>query len=201
VTNNELNSEKILLKKAARGDEKAFVQLFHVYKYKLFGYLYKLTGSPEMAEDVVQEVFLRLWKNRHELGEIENLNAYLFRMAQNNAINAFRKAAREIVMLNEMGREVESAVTATDALAMKEVEQIVKRTVESLPAQQRLVYTLSREQGLKHEEIARQLKISPGTVKNHMIQALRTLREELGKYPHASAAMFFFLSIIAAFEK
>lgn len=201
MINKEPLSEKLLLKEAAKGGEKAFEQLFNSYKYKLFGYIYKLTGSPEMAEDVVQEVFLRLWKNRSELAEIENLNAYIFRMAQNTAINAYRKTAREIIMLNEMGREVDDAVSVTDSIALKEIEQIVKQTVENLPNQQRLVYTLSREHGLKHEEIARQLKISPGTVKNHMIQALRTLREQLGKYPGATTAMLYFLSIIAAFEK
>lgn len=187
--------------RAAGGDEKAFERLFHTYKYKLFGYIYTLTGSSGTAEDTVQEVFLKLWKNKAGLAEIDNLGAYIFRMAQHHAINGYRKMARETLLIAEMGREIAAAPVAEDILAVKELEEKLKRAVELLPRQQKLAYTLSREQGLKHEEIARQMEISPGTVKNHIIQALRTLRDELGRHPGAAGATAWLLLFAASLEK
>ncbi len=87
--------ERDWLHMAADGDELAFTHLFHAYKFKLYGFISKLTGSPDTAEDVVQDVFLKLWKDRQALRHVESFGSYLFRMAQNHAINGFRKMARK----------------------------------------------------------------------------------------------------------
>ena len=84
--------------------------------------------------------------------------------------------------------------------SLKEAEQILAKAIDQLPQQQKLVYQLSREQGLKHEEIARQLNLSPGTVKNHMIRALKTLREQLEHHRGNAALVGLILSVIAGFE-
>lgn len=160
-----------------------------------------MTGSADMAEDIVQEVFLKLWQNRQELGAIQQFSAYLFRMAQNQAINAFKRMARETLILAELQQSVHPQPDAADTLAARQLEETLKKLISQLPPQQQLIYLLSREQGLKHEEIAERLRIAPGTVKNHMIQALRTLRQQLTNYPGASLFLLHFISVATAFEK
>ncbi len=195
-------TEAILLQQLSQGSERAFAELFALYKHRLFGFMYKLTDSAELAEDVVQEVFLKLWQNRAALSGVENAGGYIFRMAQNQAVTAFRKMARETLVLAELKDTVaKPLVNAEDALAARELETKVRQVIESLPPQQKLVYTLSREQGLKYDEIAEKLQISPGTVKNHMIQALRTLRNALFKDPGNAALLLCFLAAGSAFAK
>lgn len=178
--------EKDWLIMAADGDELAFTHLFHAYKFKLYGFISKLTGSPQTAEDVVQDVFLKLWKNRGDLRAVDSFGSYLFRMAQNHAINGFRKMAREEVMRKEMrADELPAHSTPQSHIALKETREILHKAIQQLPPRQKAIYLLSREEGVKHEEIARRLQITTGTVKNHMIQALRTLREQLSQHPHS----------------
>ncbi|MCM5527122.1 RNA polymerase sigma factor [Parasegetibacter sp. NRK P23] len=195
-------TEATLLQQLSQGSEQAFAELFALYKHRLFGFMYKLTDSAELAEDVVQEVFLKLWQNRAALSGVENAGGYIFRMAQNQAVTAFRKMARETLVLAELKDTVaKPIVNAEDALAARELETKVRQVIESLPPQQKLVYTLSREHGLKYDEIAEKLQISPGTVKNHMIQALRTLRSALFKDPGNAALLLCFLAAGTSFAK
>jgi RNA polymerase sigma-70 factor (ECF subfamily) len=197
------DTEKILLQRSATGDGLAFSELFNNYKFKLYGYVYRLTDSREMAEDIVQDVFLKLWDHRASLDQIDHLGSYIFRMAQNRTINAFKRTALETAIVRRLltGQPEFSASTPESSLAVKEMEALFKKAIRQLPAQQRRVYQLSREEGLKYEEIARQLKISPGTVKNHMIQLLRTLREQMEKNLNSPASLYLFLLVIASFEK
>jgi len=196
-------NEKELLQRSMEGDDKAFAEIFHRYKFKLYGYIYRLTQSQEMAEDIVQETFLRLWKNRHQLGNIEHLSSYIFRIAQNQAITGFRRMAMETMIIRQLltGEEEFSPSTPESTLALKEMDALFRKAVDNLPPQQKKVYLLSREEGLKHEEIAEILQISRGTVKNHMIQLLRTLRSQLEKNLDPPAGLYCFLLVIAAFER
>ena len=196
-------TEKELLQLSTEGDEKAFAEIFHRYKFKLYGFIYRLTQSQEMAEDIVQETFLRLWKNRDQLGNIEHLSSYIFRMAQNQAITSFKRMAMETMIIRQLltGEEEFSTSTPESELALKEMEGLFRKAVDNLPPQQKKVYLLSREEGLKHEEIAERLQISRGTVKNHMIQLLRTLRSQLEKNLDPPAGLYCFLLVIAALEK
>lgn len=178
-------NEKALLLQVAAGDETAFGTLFHAWRDKLYFFLLRITSSPETAEDVLQDVFVKLWVNRQSLVSIDHFSAYLYRMTQNHAINGMRRMSLETLVLCDLRREaITDGQPADEALLFKQMQEKLKEVINSLPPQQRLVYTLSREKGLKQDEIARQLNISISTVKNHMTQALRTIREHLGsQYP------------------
>lgn len=195
-------NEQLLLKKAAAGHEESFTRLFLLHKHKLYSFLLRLTDSPEMSEDVIQDVFLKLWKDRQNLVNIEQFGGYIYRMAQHQVLNAFRRMARETVILAELNKSG-NAVTANaeDNLSVREVREMLQTALEKLPPKQKLVYTLSRDQGLKHDEIARQLNISPSTVNNHMIAALRTIREQLGVHLHTATGASCLLLILSSFQK
>lgn len=167
-----------MLQLAANGDQAAFAQLFLLYKHRLFSFLMRLTQSPEMTEDVIQDIFMKLWRNRTTLSSVENFSSYLFKMAQNQCLTYFKRVAKEALILSQIEKNTTTfQATTDDHLALKEVQQQLQQAVAKLTPQQKLVFNLSREKGLKYEEIAAALNISASTVKNHMIDALRILRQ------------------------
>jgi RNA polymerase sigma-70 factor (ECF subfamily) len=154
--------------------------------------LFRITDSRELAEDAMQEIFLKLWNRRELFHEIENLNAYLHRMAHNFAYHGFRRMAKEALVLDHLRAGSEKVgVEPEDRLISKEVQGYIHSLVDQLTPQQRRVFLLSREGGLKQEEIAQRLGISLSAVKKHMVDALRFLREEIsGKYGSLAIALF-----------
>ena len=173
-------TEKIMMQLAAGGDEAAFTQLFYLYRHRLYSFALRITESPELAQDMVQDVFLKLWKDKSHLDKVENFSSFVFKMAQNQAINAFKRMANETLILSKIQNEVLVFETgAEENVEYKEVQHLINDVLKKLPPQQNLVFKLSREQGLKHAEIAQLLKISPYTVKNHLVIALQTIREYL----------------------
>lgn len=188
------NNETELVRYAASGDATAFAALFRSYKDKLYGFLLKATGAPEMAEDIIQDIFLRLWKNREKLPAIVHFEGYIYQMARNQVINSLKRMAKETFILEELVKTCEAVRTdAEDRLNVHEVNRHLHSALEKLTPRQKLVYTLSRDKGLKHEEIARSLGISPSTVNNHLIEALRLIRQQLSARPEAIALLAFCL--------
>jgi RNA polymerase sigma-70 factor (family 1) len=189
------HSEKELLQLAAGGEQSAFARLFMLNRHKLFSFLMRLTQSPEMTEDVIQDIFMKLWRNRAALASIDHFSSYLFKMAQNQCITHFKRVAKETLILSHL--EPPSQSTTDDHLALKEIQRQLQQALTKLTPQQKLVFTLSRERGLKYEEIAAELNISPSTVKNHMIDALRVLRQHL----HGSSNLLLLGSLYALIGK
>ncbi|WP_221392449.1 RNA polymerase sigma factor [Dyadobacter sp. NIV53] len=190
-----LHSESDLLIRASQADEEAFTTLFHLYKHKLYSYILRLTDSEVLAEDIVQDVFMKLWSDHASLNTIDNFGSYLFRMSKNYVINHFKRMAHETLIMAEIhGQKPAGCNDTQDMIAVREVEKLLSEILEKLPAQQKTVYHLSREEGRSHEEIANLLKISPNTVKNHIVQAMSTIRTQLRRH---SDSMLVIVSIIA----
>lgn len=165
----------------AGGSEDAFRALFNGYRSKLYTYILKIARSNEIAEDTVHDVFLKLWENRQNLVHIENLNAYLYRMAHNKAYTGFKRKAKESLILSVLEKEQSGIYEGAtdDGISTKEVREFIQQAVNKLTPQQKKVFLLSRQEGLKLDEIANTLHISKNTAKNHLIQALQTLRQEI----------------------
>lgn len=178
------HNEKDLLRYAAEGDSRAFATLFSNYKDKLYYFLLRANGSPEMTEDIIQDVFLKLWKDRASLVDIQNFGGYLYRMAQNHVINSLKRMATETHIIHELSQKVEQACSDVEEhISLQETSRNLHFALNKLTPKQKLVYTLSRDKGLRHEEIARSLNISPSTVNNHLIEALRIIRRQLRATP------------------
>lgn len=165
-----------LVNKLASDDQVAFEVLFHKYKDKLYSFLIHLGNSASAAEDVLQDVFMKIWDRRTQLGEIDNFNAYLFRMAANQAINLMRRQSREIKILDELKLYTIDENGTAQAMSEKEVQETLAKALATLPQQQYKVFMLSREHGLKYDDIATEMGISSATVRNHMVQALKKIR-------------------------
>jgi len=174
------DNEQILLGQVANGDERAFRVLYDRYRGQVFYIGIKLLKSPTEAEDVLQEVFSRVWINRKTLTEINNFSKYLNTITINHLYNLLRrKAHKEAFLHHEFFTTGPGQEAAFDTVDLRELEGLINKALVQLPPQQRKVFELGRLQGLKHEEIARQLNISRETVKKHMMEALRNIRSYL----------------------
>jgi RNA polymerase sigma-70 factor (family 1) len=173
-----------LLSRLQNGDVRAFAELFHAFYDKLFGFVLGLTHSKTIAEDITQEVFLKIWQNKSDIAEVENINAFLFRIAQNQAIDHLRKSARE-VLATSIHFELESQNNTPEPLELlidNELKDKLSEAVKQLPPQQQKIYTLYKEQGIKQDEIAKQLNLSRSTIQSHMKLAMGNIHKYLSLY-------------------
>ena len=150
-----------------------------------------------MAEDVVQEIFFKIWNKREQLNAVDNFENYLFILARNHIFSEFKKLKIRQDHVERLQAFFDGqAKTPEDELLSKETREFLERAISGLPAQQQQVYRLSRGQGLTHEQIAMQLGISVHTVRNHMIKAVKQIREFLMQQDHSlvllAAALSFF---------
>ncbi|MGC4103891.1 sigma-70 family RNA polymerase sigma factor [Ferruginibacter sp.] len=141
--------------------------------------------------------FLKLWLHRDRLKEIQQLNAYLFKMAQNTAFNGLRSLAKRTLLTTELDKAtVPESGNPDDKLVRKEVLQLIHNAVGKLTPQQKEVFKMSREEGLKQEDIAKRLGISIFTVKRHLTDALNHLRKEITEtYGSKAVALCVILSL------
>lgn len=173
----------IATQKAAIADIAGFEQLFKSNYPKLCAYANLFLNDPDAAEDVVQEVFFKLWKNREELEIQTTLKSYLFRAVRNGCMNLIEhiQVRDSYKILNEEDlKDAESRYI--DEAIVSELEQRIRESIEKLPTERRKIFIMSRFDGLKYREIADQLGISVKTVENQMYQALKYLRDNLADY-------------------
>jgi RNA polymerase sigma-70 factor (family 1) len=179
--NTSLNIE--LFTRLADGDETAFRQLYDQYRIAFYSAAYRMTHSTYLSEEVVQEVFVALWQKRAQVATAANPVGYLMTMLHNSIYAQFRKILLERQV---RARLAEDSNTIEDNpveewLLAKENHQLFQAIIGQLPPQQQMVYKLARQQGLSREEIARQLNISPNTVRNHLAAAIEFIRNYIKK--------------------
>lgn len=177
MSKDELHTNKELLQRVASDDHDAFRQLFDLYADRLHAAVFHYTKSRFIAEELVQEVFIKCWTHRSHLKEVLDPTAYLYRMVFNHISTYLKRTANERRILDNAQSWMTSGQDATlQQLEANEMLRIITAAVERLPAQKKIIYHLSREQGLSYQEIADQLHLSPNTVKNHLVEAMRLLR-------------------------
>ncbi|MBN1975416.1 MAG: RNA polymerase sigma factor [Sedimentisphaerales bacterium] len=184
------NTDKSLIEAHCRGDQKAFGEIVHRYGDSVLGYLIKMTGNKEQAEDLFQETFKRVHEKSHTFKGTE-FKSWLFKIATNVTYDGFRKKHRaesqgREVSFNSMNDEELVSTVAEDnsfnpSVATVKAEQVeqVRHAVESLPDKQKAALVLAYYQQLSYREVALALDCSVGTVKTQMYRALKTLAQKL----------------------
>jgi len=157
------------------GDRNAFEELYRLYQKPLVNYLFRLSWNRALAEDLLQEVFLRLWKAAASYEPTAKVSTYVFRIAHNLFLN---EAARRREMVLE-GADAELRQDPASDLARREITSAVKKAVEALPEGEREVLLLAEYSGFKYAEISEILGIPVGTVKSRMFSATQRLKEAL----------------------
>jgi len=166
------------------GDERAFRVLFDALYDPLLRFARSSVGDTAAAEDLVQEAFVRVWDRRATLDTTQPIRAYLYRTVRNLALNRLRDHRTRERLLNDATITDTAAVprpmiAPDDRLAGREMGAELTRLVDALPPRQREALTLSRLQGLSHDEVAQVMGCAPRTVNNHLVAALAFLRREL----------------------
>lgn len=170
-------NEKRLLLKASQGDEVAFSRLFYAYHNRLGAYLYRLTGSFETAEEIIQEVFVKVWTNREVLPTIDCFRSYIYVLSRNHALNFLRQLAKERMrkrqIIENLKQQFSESYDNDSTNTSSDYFLLIDQAVEELPPQQQKAYILSKREGLKYEEIAQKMEISRETVKSYLKLATR----------------------------
>ncbi len=162
------------------GDEAAFKLVYDEHAGRVYGLAFRFLKNREQAEEIVQEVFVKLWLNKIKLDITGNLWLYLYVIAKRLCLNELKKVAQSRDLFNKLMQDIEAADDNTQNLvAFAELEKISSEVIALLPKQQKKIFLLSRLDGLSHKEIAEKLSLSPHTVKNHMVEALRLIRCKL----------------------
>ena len=193
-----LFEDEYCLLKIKEGDEHFFNLIFGKYRNQLFAYLYKVTKSKELSEEIVLDVFLKLWHGREAITEIQNFEAFLYKVAHNKAIDFFRAAKRSQALQQALWQAITEAPAADNAdnrLIVKNTDALIKEAINQLSPQRKKVFELRHYEDLSYAEIATTLNLSTNTVRNHLAASLQFIREYLEK----NNALFLLLAIY--FEK
>lgn len=175
-----MNDEK-LLKDLRKGNIEAFEKLFRRYYASLFNYAMVYVKQKDDAEEVVQDLFFNLWKNKEKLNITSSIKSYLFRSVYNNSIQLVRKKRKTISVESEQIKKDEGK-SESDHLQYKELNDSIQKVLSILPERSRKIFELSRFEGLKYQEIAEKLSISVKTVEANMTKTLKTFRKHLKQY-------------------
>jgi RNA polymerase sigma-70 factor (family 1) len=177
---NATYNQQELLHQLAGGNEIAFRQLYDHHKDDVYAFALGITRSVPLAEEIVQDSFIKLWQHRHELPGIQKFESWFFTITRNLCYSALRKIAldRKIKSAPELQPE-QHVATAEDILITRENRELVQQAIYQLPEQQQRVYKLHREAGLTYDEIAAELQISRNTVKEHLRRAVTAIRAYL----------------------
>ncbi len=180
---NQQDEERELVIQLKEGNQASYRVLYSKYASKLFAFSRKYLQSNEDAEEIVQEVFLRIWEKKDNIDVMQSFSSYIFQAAKHRIFNGFRKKVNEQAYLDFLMFADHSSRNFTElAVDFQEIKQKSDLAIDSLPPKRREIFRLSRETGLKNKEIAEKLQISIKTVENQMGQALKFLREELKEY-------------------
>ena len=175
--------EKEMLARAAYGDQSAFKFIFDAYQGRVYTFALRYLKFNHRAEEAVQEVFMKLWRQRTALSGINDLQQYIFMVTRNHALDYLRRSkVREHIQVPLQAAHDTPDTDTEDAIMLQETRRILEEGIALLPPQQQRVYRLCHQQGLTYEQVAQQLAISAQTVQRHMKLALRFLRKHLEKH-------------------
>lgn len=178
-----LYSDEELMREIKANNMIAFDVLYKKYCKKLYKFGYSILKSEEETENLIQDVFLNLWENRHKVEKDSSIKSYVFTIAYNSAISVIRKKARESEFVEYLKslQEINEAPVNVE-LEYNELTNKLDEIIKALPERQKEVYLLHKVENLKYNEIAERLNISVNTIENHMSRALKTIRKKLDNY-------------------
>ncbi|MEQ9423496.1 MAG: RNA polymerase sigma-70 factor [Cyclobacteriaceae bacterium] len=162
------------------GDRCCFQKVYEAYKDRVYYYALKLTRSDDLAEEITQDVFVKLWSNRSKIDLAYSFSSFVFRVTHNHAINILKRNTYEKVVKE---RITKSSIVYTndteDKVIYKEYSNLMDRAIDLLPPKRKYIFNLSRTKGVSHDEIASEMGISKNTVKSQLVKATKSIRSYL----------------------
>ncbi|QEC45172.1 RNA polymerase sigma factor [Pseudobacter ginsenosidimutans] len=178
MVDSDWHIDKDLFSRIADGDAQAFRVLFERFKKKFYSAAYKMSGSHFFAEEMVQETFIRVWQKRSYLREADNPLGYLHTLFYRLLSQQYQKdAAERLRRGGVIDMPYSDELSGEELRALETRYQQLQKAIDQLAPQQARVFQLIKEKGLSREEVARQLDLSPNTVRNHLAEAIKTLKK------------------------
>ena len=182
-----MSEELFTARRIREGDIKVFEQLFRTFYTPLYGYSLSITGNAANAEDIVQELFYTLWKDRKKLNILYSLKSYLYKAVRNRSLQ-YITGQKTHQFANEQiaaGSSEGTTVNPQSLLEYKELDELLQRCMRKMPERRRHIFRLHRFEGLKYTEIADSLSVSVKTIEAEMSKALKLLSKETEQYIHS----------------
>ena len=196
------HSDYELLSLLKHGDEQAFDHFYQLYSLPIYRKLLKMIKVDILAEELMQDVFVRLWDKRHLIEPGQPFKSYLYLIAQNLVHDFYRKVAREERLQSEIKAfSTELYLHTEERLFLKETKEILDKAINQLPAQQKLVFNLCKIEGKSYEEVSDALGISTSTINGHIVKATKNIKEYMFNYQNIAFALALSTAIIAAANK
>jgi len=190
-------NEKDLVTLLKNSDPYAFEEIYKLYSSRLLGYIIKLVKSELYAAELLQETFIKLWNNRNNIDVHQSFRAYLFRIAENNVYDFFRKAARDKKLQEAIIKSAcEHYQHVEENLLTKENEQILQDAINLLPPKRREIFQLIKIEERSYDEVSEILSISTSTINDHIVKATKFIRENLKQYHIAETAVIFLFLLL-----
>lgn len=162
------------------GDESAFLELYNRYKLRITGNLMKLLKSDDLVEELLQNLFMKLWDTRAQIDPEKSFRSYLFRIAENMVMDVFRKAASDKRMqMKLMSAQTEAYSHIEEKIFSKEENELLQQVIDQLPPMRKQVFTLCKLEGKSYKEVSELLGISHSTINDHLLKANRFLKQQL----------------------
>ena len=193
VNSMDLNDDKELYAKLKQGNGPAFKVLFQKYYASMSHYAFQFLHDREMAEETVQELFVHLWEKRELLSIESSVKNYLFRSVRNQCLNQLQKQKIRKQYASQVIESAQQEIDPEQSFLEVDLMERIEKSIESLPPKRQEIFRLSREQGLKYQEIADQLNISVKTVEAQMGLALKHLRDHLKEFSNHLVSLFLIL--------
>jgi len=179
LKNNKSKTELVKLLK--KGDMVAFDATYNKYCHKLHEFVFMYLKQEEDAEEIVQEVFIKIWESKSKIDTYASFESFLFTIAYNATMSLLRKRVSEAKSRKYLKsqQQIGTAEQAIDEIQFKELNHKVESLLKQLTPRQKEIYRLSREEGLTHKEISQKLNISESTVNNHLVTTLKYLKSHI----------------------
>ncbi len=180
MSDKTIHSEKLLVKQLMQGNEKAFSKLFNTYRDDVYGYSVSMLKTQILAEGIVQDVFLNIWEHKDRLNPNLSFKSYVFTITRNLTFNLISKVANNRKLKEEVFYTSQKAYSPIeDKITEADYEIVKNKAIEQLPPKCRIIFEMSRNKGMSHQDISEELNISLSTVKGQTSKALTTIREFL----------------------
>jgi len=189
----DLNEDKELFLKIRTGDEQAFQILFRKYYAAMCRFAHQFLKDSELAEETVQDMFVKFWEKRESLNIESSVNHYLFRSVRNHCLNQIQHEKIKKQYASKVLESAQREIITEDLFLEVDLVQRIEKSIDSLPPKRREIFRLSREQGMKYKEIAEFLNISVKTVEAQMGLALKHLRDDLKDFSNYLMTLFYIL--------
>jgi len=189
-----LTDEKTLVKALKNGDRVAFEKIFRIYHKQLYSFCYSFLNQKEDAENITQDVFVKLWIKRASLDCEKSFSGFLFTMTKNMVLNHIRNTIHQQIFVNQLlNNDLEDYYQTDKQVSLNEVKRTLNNLISQLPPKRKEIFLFSREKGLSHKEISKRLGVSVHTVESQMSKALKFIRNGLKGFTLAFLLLIHFM--------